>query len=301
VSASRDEVERVCISSLVTDPVERIWFKDREGRFLLVSEGLLRRIGEGLTLSDVVGKTDFNVYGEGVLTDDSNARAGKLDEDRIIATGEAIRAKLEPDSFEGRENFWASTTKMPLRNAAGEIIGTWGYSADASGQAYALQALEASRDGTARGLEVLVEVINGFDRLSEQTKGVSELLQRVTEGELHDVSNVSTVIEDVASRTKLLALNAAIEAARAGEHGRGFAVVADEVGRLASETADQTARIAATIAKIDAEMRAVVGAAERAFEGAADGAKHAAEGREALERLLKLLGVAFEQSRVATT
>jgi methyl-accepting chemotaxis protein len=187
---------------------------------------------------------------------------------------------------------------MALRNAAGEIIGTWGYSADASGQAYALQALEASREGTARGLEAIVEVVGGFVQLSEQTKNVSELLQRVTEGELREVGNVSTVIEDVASRTKLLALNAAIEAARAGDHGRGFAIVADEVGRLAAETADQTARIAATIAKIEAEMRAVREAADAAFDRAATGAEHAGEGREALEKLTKLLAVDFGQTQV---
>jgi hypothetical protein len=292
-SASRDEIERACIACFIADSVERIWFKDHESRFLAVSAAMLPRLGEGLTFEDVVGKTDFDFFSP------VHAQQAFDDEQRIIRTGEPLRGVLELDEFEDRPSIWVSTTKLPLRGLHGEIIGTWGYNEDASAQAHALRALEASREGSARGLEATVEVIDRFGQLSEQTKTVSELLQRVTEGELREVSSVSTVIEDVASRTKLLALNAAIEAARAGEHGRGFAIVADEVGRLAAETAEQTARIAATIGRIESEMRAVREAADAAFGRAARGAERAREGREALEKLTALLAAESGQAQIA--
>lgn len=57
------------------------------------------------------------------------------------------------------------------------------------------------------------------------------------ESSSHKISNIITVIDDIAFQTNLLALNAGVEAARAGEAGKGFAVVALEVRELAQRSA----------------------------------------------------------------
>jgi methyl-accepting chemotaxis protein len=62
-----------------------------------------------------------------------------------------------------------------------------------------------------------------------------EAMSRIEQSS-HKISDIISVIDEIARQTNLLALNAAVEAARAGDAGRGFAVVATEVRSLAQRS-----------------------------------------------------------------
>ena len=72
------------------------------------------------------------------------------------------------------------------------------------------------------------------------------------------ISQILTVIEEVANRTNLLSLNAAIIAAQAGEHGAGFTVVADEIRELAERTRGSTKEIGTIIKAVQSGSRQAV-------------------------------------------
>lgn len=125
---TRDEIERICIRNLLGAREERLFFKDRDSRFLLVSAGWLAAEGQGRSLEDVIGKTDFDIFSR------PHAIAALEDEQRIIRTGEAMIGKVERETFDDRADAWVSTTKLPLFDERGEIIGTFGIARDVSAQ-----------------------------------------------------------------------------------------------------------------------------------------------------------------------
>ncbi len=110
------------LKSLMENMTDNIYFKDRQSRFIMVNQAFCR--WTGFSTDEVLGKTDFDLFAE------VHARQAYDDEQRIIATGEPIIGLEEKETWADGRITWVSSTKMPLKNEAGEIVGTFGVSRD---------------------------------------------------------------------------------------------------------------------------------------------------------------------------
>ena len=93
---------------------------------------------------------------------------------------------------------------------------------NAENASHANQLARGAREQAERGGEVVAQAVTAMREINSSSRKISDIV---------------SLIDEIAFQTNLLALNAAVEAARAGEQGRGFAVVATEVRNLAQRSA----------------------------------------------------------------
>lgn len=103
----------------IPDPV---YVKDREHRFTIVSQA--KADHWQTTVEDMIGKTDHDFFTE------AEADAAQADEQRVMETGEPIAGKTERITHPDGSKHWYSISKVPHRDAAGQIIGVLGISRD---------------------------------------------------------------------------------------------------------------------------------------------------------------------------
>jgi PAS domain S-box-containing protein len=123
--------------TLMNSIPDHIYFKDTDSRFIRVNQAM----ADWLNLRDpeqVTGKTDFDYFTK------AHAQPAFEDEQDMMHSGQSLIGKVEKETWpDGRET-WVSTTKVPLRDEKGEIIGTLGISRDITARKQAEEALQES-------------------------------------------------------------------------------------------------------------------------------------------------------------
>jgi PAS domain S-box-containing protein len=152
------ELMLTCMRNLLAATEERVYFKDLESRFIFVSAGWIAAYTPGRSAEDLIGKTDFDVFSH------QHAADAFADEQQIIRTGEPIAGQVERETYFGRPDAWVSTTKMPLLDGDGRVIGTFGISRDVTAQVGAEDALARQ----ASELSAQNERLRELDRLKDE-------------------------------------------------------------------------------------------------------------------------------------
>jgi PAS domain S-box-containing protein len=111
-----------------------VWFKDAESRFTWVNRSIVEDFGKR-SRDDIVGRTDADFFTA------EHAREARADELRIMETGEPLINKLEKDNYADGSPRWVYTTKVPLHDVSGRIIGTCGVTKDVTALKKAEEAM----------------------------------------------------------------------------------------------------------------------------------------------------------------
>src|ERR1035437_9201897 len=119
VSFTNDLSDEFLLHALMESTADSIYFKDRECRLLRVS----RKMAKDLGFSDpaeLVGKTDIDLFGEAF------GEGTRLDDITIMDMDRPIIGMIESRQMEDGRMNWTLTTKLPLHDESGAVIGLVG-------------------------------------------------------------------------------------------------------------------------------------------------------------------------------
>ena len=116
------EKEKYFLDALMDNMPDAIYFKDRESKLIRVSKFMADRFGG--TVNNLIGKSDFDFQHH------SHAQEAYNDEQEIQRTRRPKIDYVEKEVKEDGSESWVSTSKLPLINTYGDVVGTFGISRD---------------------------------------------------------------------------------------------------------------------------------------------------------------------------
>ncbi len=149
-SEEKLEEERILLRTLIDNLPDRIYVMDVNGRKIMSNIADWQASG-GKRMEDVIGKTDLETYPPEL------ANSIRELNQAVIQSGISIINREEPGLDAQGKPAWVLSSKVPLRDAQGKVIGLVGIDHDISGRKQAEEALKESQ----QSYQALVEQIPG--------------------------------------------------------------------------------------------------------------------------------------------
>jgi PAS domain S-box-containing protein len=149
--------ERNLLRTLIDNAPEQIYVKDSESRFVLANIATIQRLNVS-SPDDLLGKTDFDFFPP------EQAAQFLADELVVLQSGRSLINK-EESSFDGQTGAlqWGLTTKVPVRDVHGQIIGLVGMSRDITERKRAEELLRAN-EVQLRAYTQRLEILHTIDQ-----------------------------------------------------------------------------------------------------------------------------------------
>ena len=135
---------------LMKTSTDSIYFKDINSRFILVNDATVRKFGVR-SADDIIGKTDFDLFSK------EHAEKALKDEQEVIKSGKPKLSLIEKEVWNNNQITWASTSKLPIKDSNGKVIGTFGITRDITEQIKAEEKIKESEERYKILSEVTVE------------------------------------------------------------------------------------------------------------------------------------------------
>jgi len=224
---------QLLLRAVVDNLPSAVYAKDLEGRKILANEVDCKNAGVTKE-ADLLGKTDFDFFPRQI--------AQKFFEDdcKVLKDGRSVIDREETFTKEDGSEGWLRTSKIPIRNEQGKIVGLVGFGHDIT-------------------IEKQLEIQNTLvqEKIREQQAMVEKMMLDLA-GIPQRIGELVNGITYIAKQTKMVSINAAIESARVGEQGRGFQIVAEEVGRLSDQSSNSASQVKDAINEVDSLVRDIL-------------------------------------------
>jgi diguanylate cyclase (GGDEF)-like protein/PAS domain S-box-containing protein len=125
VSPPNPPSDEFLFRALMETTPDATYFKDRQSRLLRVSRKMARDLGFS-DPAQLVGKTDIDLFGEAF------GKATRLDDLKVIETGRPIIGVIESRQLDNGRTNWTLTSKLPLQDESGDVIGLLGMTREIS-------------------------------------------------------------------------------------------------------------------------------------------------------------------------